>query len=97
MTTSNRQARINRLKEAFQKVEQLMNEGYVVQWDGEVVERVVVDNESVGLRFEDGVTAWLFMWFGKEEFGVLCNLTIAEINKELAERLTVWKRVEIKL
>lgn len=91
---TNRQARIKRLKEAFQKVEELMNEGYVVQWDGEVVERIIWDN-GVELCHGDLCASGVYDEIG--EFQDLADATIAEINKELAERLTVWKRVEIKL
>ena len=46
---SNRQARINRLKAAFQKAEELTKDGYVVQWDGEVVEKFCWDTKWVHL------------------------------------------------
>ncbi len=91
---SNRQARINRLKAAFQKAEELMNEGYIVQWDGEVVTRF---DWSSGLDLYHGALCASGVYEELGEFQDLADLTIAEINKELAERLTVWKKVEIKL
>jgi len=94
MTTSNRQARINRLKAAFQKAEELMKDGYVVQWDGEVVTRFDWSN---GLDLEYSVGCYSGIYDDAGVYEDMADLKIAEINKELAERLTVWKRVEIKL
>lgn len=94
MTTSNRRARINRLKAAFQKVEQLMKDGYVVQWDGEVVERILWDN-GVELCHGDYCISGVYDELG--DLSDMADLTIAEINKELSERLTIWKKVEVKL
>lgn len=91
---SNRHARINRLKAAFQKAEELMNEGYVVQWDGDTV---------VGLRWDYGLELahgnWCYTGIYEDsgEFEDMADYTIPEINKELDERLSVWKRVEVKL
>ena len=90
----NSQARIKRLKEAFQKVEQLMNEGYVVQWDGEVVTRF---DWSSGLDLYHGDLCASGVYEEIGEFQDLADSTIAEINVALAERLTVWKRVEVRL
>lgn len=95
---SNRQARINRLKAAFQKVEQLMKEGYVVQWDGDTV---VSLNWTEGLCFghEDDRLYTVTVMYEHDNSGFedFADLPIDEINKELSERLTVWKRVEVKL
>ena len=91
---SNRQARINRLKAAFQKVEQLMKEGYVVQWDGEVVDRLYWAN---GLDLGHGIGLYSGIYSEDGEFQDMADLTIPEINKELSERLTVWKKFDVKL
>lgn len=92
---TNRQARIKRLKEAFQKAEELMNEGYIVQWDGEVVTR---------LDLSDGVTCWasancasVVYSESDEGWNNLLDMKISEINAELKERLTVWKKVDVKI
>lgn len=92
--SNNRQARIKRLKAAFQKAEELMNEGYIVQWDGEVVTRF---DWSSGLDLYHGDLCASGVYEEPTESQDLADSTIAEINKELAERLTVWKKVEIKL
>lgn len=90
---TNRQARINRLKAAFQKAEELMKDGYIVQWDGVTIE-CFNWVEGLYLIYDD----WhAFTIYSSSGFQDMADLTIAEINKELAERLTVWKRVEIKL
>ena len=91
---TNRQARIKRLKEAFQKVEQLMNEGYVVQWDGEVVERIMWDH---GVELCHGCYCSSGVYDDHGELSDMADYTIPEINKELKERLTVWKKIEVKL
>ena len=94
---TNRQARIKRFKEAFQKVEQLMNESYVVQWDGDNIIDFVWSPDKFMVLFAEGYI----------EFGENCrnrlgwvhldDLTISEIDTKLKEYLTVWKKVEIKL
>lgn len=94
---NNRQARIKRIKESFQKAEELMNEGCVVQWDGEDVERF---DWSEGLTLHhtpDHLYIATSIYYEDDAWDDLADLTIAEINKELKDRLTVWKRVEIKL
>lgn len=91
---SNRQARINRLKAAFQKAEELMNAGYVVQWDGEVVEKFCWNN---GLDLGHGVGCYSGIYEDSGEFQDMADYTIAEINEQLKERLTVWKKVEIEI
>lgn len=91
---TNRQARIKRLKEAFQKVEELMNDGYVVQWDGEVVTRFEWRN---GLDLEHSVGYYSGIYEDAGVYEDMADLTITEINKELAERITVWKKVEVKI
>ena len=94
---SNRQARINRLKAAFQKAETLMNEGYIVQWDGEVVEEVIFNEDSLLLEtnFENFIHRTTI--YDSHDSTDYADRTISEINAELKERLTVWKKVEIKL
>lgn len=91
---TNRQARIRRLKAAFQKAEELMKDGYVVQWGGEVVTRFEWRN---GLDLAHNIGCYSGIYEDSGEFEDMADLIISEINKELAERLTVWKRVEIKL
>lgn len=91
---TNRQARIKRIKATFQKVEQLMNEGYVVQWDGEVVTRF---DWSSGLDLYHGVLCASGIYEDSGEFEDMADLIISEINKELLERLTIWKKVEVKV
>jgi hypothetical protein len=94
---SNRQARINRLKAAFQKAEELMNDGYIVQWDGEVVEKVIFNDDSLMLETNFENFIHLNTIYDNRNSTDYADMKIAEINKELAERLTVWKKVEIKL
>ena len=98
---TNRQARINRLKAAFQKVEQLMKEGYVVQWDGEVIEKIVWSQCDLHLEtnYENWVTQIRIYSERSDvvEFHDMADMNISEINKELSERLTVWKKVEAKI
>lgn len=91
---SNRQARIKRLKAAFQKAEELMNEGCIVQWYGEVVTRF---DWSSGLEIYHGDCFASSIYDDVGEFQDLADSTIAEINSELKERLTVWKQVEVRL
>lgn len=91
---SNRQARIRRLKAAFQKAEELMKAGYVVQWDGEVVTRFDWSN---GLDLEHSVGCYSGVYDDVGTYEDLADLKIEEINEELKARLTVSKRVEIKL
>lgn len=94
---TNRHARINRLKAAFQKAEELMKDGCVVQWDGEDVERF---DWSEGLTLHhtsDHLYITTSIYYEDDAWDDLADLTIAEIENELKARLTVWKRVEIKL
>lgn len=91
---NNRQARIKRLKAAFQKAEALMNEGHIVQWDGEAVENFCWDS---GLDLDHGNWCYSGVYADSDEFSDLADLTIAEIDAELKERLTICKKVEIKL
>ena len=95
--TSNRQARINRLKAAFQKAEALMNEGYIVQWDGEVVEKFCWSDGLALIHPDDRLYVSTSIYYGDDSWSDLADYTITEINAELAERLTVWKKVEIEL
>ena len=46
--------------------------------------------------FHDGSYSTM-IYYDRGEYQDLADLTVAEINKELSERLTVWKRVEVKL
>jgi len=91
---TNRQARIKRLKEAFQKAEELMNEGYVVQWDGDVVVGLRWD---YGLELDHGDWCYTGIYEDSGEFEDMADMKISEINKELLERLTIWKKVEVKV
>lgn len=91
---SNSQARINRLKAAFQKAEELMNDGYTVLLDDNAITEF---DWSDGLITSHGDYVHNVILDGDEIYADMADLTIAEINKELAERLTVWKKVEIKL
>lgn len=91
---NNRQARIKRINIAFKKAEQLMNDGYIVQWDGDVVTRF---DWSSGLDLYHGDLCASGVYEELGEFSDIADLTIAEINKELKERLTVWKKVEIEI
>lgn len=91
---SNRQARIKRLTAAFQKAEQLMNEGYVVQWDSDTVVGLRWD---YGLELDHGDWCYTGIYEDSGEFEDMADHTIPEINKELSERLTVWRKVEVKL
>lgn len=94
---SNRQARINRLKAAFQKAEELMNDGYVVQWDGEVVEKVIFNDDSLMLEtnFENFIHRDTI--YDNRNSTDYADMKIEFIESVLKERLTVWKKVEIKL
>ena len=96
---SNRQARINRLKAAFQKAEALMNEGYIVQWDGETITDFVWDENSLMLEaVADTYVTRHMIYDVNQEFGTdYADMKMSFIEEVLKERLTVWKRVEIKL
>lgn len=96
---TNRQARIKRLKAAFQKVEELMNDGYVVQLDGETITGFVWDDSSLKLEavVDTYVTRHL-IYDIDQEFGTdYADMTMSFINEVLKERLTVWKKVEVKI
>lgn len=94
---TNRQARIKRLKAAFQKVEQLMKEGYVVQWDGDIVEKVIFTNDSLRLEtnFENFIHRTTI--YDSRDSEDYADMTIEFIESALKERLTVWKKVEVKI
>lgn len=96
---SNRQARINRLKAAFQKAEALMNDGYVVQLDGETITGFVWGESSLMLEVvADTYVTRHMIYDVDQEFGVdYADMKMSFIEEVLSERLTVWKKVEIKL
>lgn len=95
---TNRQARIKRLKEAFQKAEELMNEGYVVQWDGEVVDDISFSEDSLLVETNcENYVSRSVIYQGFIDRSDYADLTTDEIEKVLAERLTVWKKVEVKV
>ena len=67
---SNRQARINRLKAAFKKAEELMNEGYVVQLDGETITGFVWGESSLMLEVVADTYVTRYMIYDvDQEFG----------------------------
>ena len=96
---SNRQARINRLKAAFQKAEELMNEGYVVQLDGETVTGFVWDESSLMLEaVADTYVTRHMIYDVDQEFGLdYADMKMSFIEEVISERLTIWKKVEVKL
>lgn len=91
---NNRQARIKRINAAFKKAEELMNDGYIVQWDVIPVQNFDWAN---GLELFHNGSYSTVIYDDGGKYQDLADLTIAEINKELSERLTVWKKVEIRL
>ncbi len=94
---SNRQARIKRINAAFQKAEELMNEGYIVQWDGEVVEKVIFNDDSLMLETNFENFIHLNTIYDNRNSTDYADMKIEFIESVLKERLTVWKKVEIKL
>lgn len=89
---NNRQRRKVLLMCAFKRVQGFIDLGYAVTWDGEEITKVNFDN---GVELEHGKQCRTGI-FG-DEFDDMSCLKISEINKQLAERLQVWKKVEIKL
>lgn len=95
---TNRQARIKRLKEAFQKVEQLMNDGCRVEWCRELVEDIIFSEDSLLVETNcENYVSRSVIYQGFIDRSDYADLTTDKIEKVLAKRLTVWKRVEIKL
>lgn len=94
---NNRQARIKRINAAFKKAEELMNEGYVVQWDGEIVEQVIFGEDSLMLEtnFENFVHRIVI--YDDSDSTDYADMKIDFIESALKEHLTIWKKVEIKL
>jgi len=94
---NNRQARIKRINAAFKKAEELMNDGYIVQWDGEVVEEVIFSEDSLMLEtnFENFIHRTTI--YDSRDSADYADMTLEFIEEALKERLTVWKKVEIKL
>lgn len=93
---TNRQARIRRLKAAFQKAEELMKAGYVVQWDGEVVTRF---DWTYGLTlfFNDSFHTHIYDDLIEDDLTDYADMSDEFLESVLLNRLTVWKRMEIKL
>lgn len=96
---NNRQARIKRINAAFKKAEELMNEGYIVQWDGDTITDFVWDESSLQLEVNsEGYITRYLIYDVDQEFGSdYADMKMSFIDEVLKERLTVWKRVEIKL
>lgn len=89
---THRQQRVDRLTKFFKKVEQRLNDGYVVLWDCERV--LAIDwSEGLTLTHASGNTD---IFYASEEWEDLADMKIAEIEKELEQYLVVSKRVKIK-
>lgn len=88
-----RQRRKDLLTQAFKRVQGFIDLGYAVTWDGEEITKVNFDN---GVELEHGKHCRTGI-FAEDEFDDMSCLTILEINNQLAERLQVWKKVEIML
>lgn len=90
---NNRQARIKRLKAVFERCQQLMTEGYSVLWDGDEVTEIDFDG---GIELLHGVFSRTGIYEDEDKYYDMASLPVKEIAAELKERLTVWKKVEIK-
>lgn len=91
---NNRDKRKIVLTKAFQRVQDFVDTDYVVTWDDDKVTKVNFDN---GVELEHGKYCKSGIFTYEDEYDDMSCLTIPKINKELKERLQIWKKVEIKL
>lgn len=90
---NNRQARIKRLKAVFERCQQLMTEGYSVLWDGDEITEIDFDG---GIELLHGAFSRTGIYEDADDYDDMASMTVKEITDELKERLTVWKKAEIK-